>query len=108
MTTEPTDQLKGSLAIEAKPERTLIAKLADACDAVGGVAKLGKNQQQGYAYVKAADVAKAIRHELFSRGIVILPTEQTPEFVEIVTNSGAHMSECHLAVTYSVTDGNEF
>jgi len=83
----------------------LIQRLAEACDAVGGVEKKGRNETQRYAYVKAADVAKAIRHELFKRGIVILPNEQDPQFVEIPTNSGGKMTEIRLRTDFEITDG---
>ena len=92
--------------------QSLVAKLAAACDAVGGVEKLGKNEQQGYKYVKAADVAKAIRHELFRRGVVVLGHEHPPEFiaVELAPDREGRprtMSECHLRVTYRLMDGTE-
>lgn len=84
---------------------TLIKKLAEACNAVGGVEKKGRNQAQNYDYVKAADVAKAIRHELFSRGVVIIPFEHAPEFAALfTTKSGGTMRECKLRVTYHIMD----
>jgi len=87
-----------------RQEKSLVEKLAEACDAVGGVEKTGENKQQGYKYVKAADVAKAIRHELFKRGVVILQNEQKPEWVEFETKSGTVMKECRLAVEYIIRD----
>src|SRR5579872_764667 len=53
----------------------LTKQLAEACDSVKGVEKKGTNEKQRYKYVKAADIAKAIRHELFSRGIGLYPDE---------------------------------
>ncbi len=92
--------------------QSLIAKVAAACNAVGGVAKSGRNVAQNYDYVKAADVAKAIRHELFSRGVVILPHENAPEFIAVQLapdrdGNPRSMTECHLCVTFNVTDGIE-
>lgn len=84
---------------------SLVGKLAAACDAVGGVEKKGRNDVQNYNYVKAADVAKAIRHELFKRGVVLIPDEK--EFVEtakIQTNSGKTMREFRLTVLYTMYD----
>jgi len=86
---------------------SLIAKLAEACDAVGGVEKKGRNDFQKYNYVKAADVAKAIRHELFQRGVVVIPHEK--EFLEtgrIKTNSGGEMREFRLTVDYTLYDSD--
>jgi len=68
---------------------SLIAKLAEACDAVGGVEKKGRNSFQNYDYVKAADIAKAIRHQLFSRGIlVIIDEKEWSQDRLIKTNAG--------------------
>ena len=86
--------------------KSLVEKLSEACDAVGGVEKKGRNETQNYAYVKAADVAKAIRHELFSRGVMILPHEHKPEWREFQTMKGTTMRECILQVTYRITDGS--
>lgn len=63
----------------------LVQKLAEACDAVKGVEKKGYNEGQKYKYQKAADVAMAMRHELFSRGIIIIPDEKEIEYVSIET-----------------------
>ncbi len=87
--------------------KNLIAKIAEACDAVGGVEKKGTNTTQNYKYVKAADVAKAIRHELFSRGVIVLQDEQPPEYVEVQTKTGATMCECRMAIEFTLTDGKE-
>lgn len=87
--------------------KKLAEKLAEACDKVGGIAKKGKNTQQNYNYVKAADVAKAIRHELFERGIVVIPDEVSCEFVEFSTKTGTVMKECRLKTAYHITDGSE-
>ena len=92
---EETEQLR----------QNLVKKLAEACNEVGGVEKSGRNQAQGYNYVKAADVAKAIRKELFSRGIVIIPNEVSCEFVEFTTNKGTIMRECRLCTEYQISDG---
>lgn len=90
---------------QPQPQLSLVAKLAAACDAVGGVEKKGRNEFQRYNYVKAADVAKAIRHELFSRGVVIIPDET--EYIEIgkiKTNSGGEMREFKLVVEFTIYD----
>jgi hypothetical protein len=89
-----------------KKPLTLVAKLAEACNAVGGVEKRGRNDFHKYSYVKAADVAKAIRHELFQRGVIIVPNET--EFIEtgkIKTNSGGEMREFRLTVEFTIYDG---
>lgn len=91
--------------------KTLAAKLAEACSNVGGVEKKGRNEAQRYTYVKAADVAKAIRHELFERGVVIIPDE-----VECLNKQISFMNakgetrnanEVQIRTAYHITDGHE-
>jgi len=100
--------LKSRLTEISQPAKTLIAKLAEACNAVGGVEKKGRNDFQRYDYVKAADVAKAIRHELFTRGIVVIIDEKEwTELRKIRTNSGGELAEMLLKSEVTFTDGAE-
>lgn len=86
---------------------TLVQKIAEACNAVGGIEKKGRNQKHNYDYVMAADVAAAFRHELFERGIVLLIEEESAEFHDYETNSGGTMQECRLRIKFTLTDGKE-
>ncbi len=96
-----TEQLVQSL------NKSLVARLAEACDATSGVPKKGSNEAQHYKYQKASDVAKEFRHELFKRGIVVIPNEQDPVWRDYQTKSGSIMRECQLAVEYLITDGTD-
>lgn len=88
-------------------KKSLIAKLAEACDAVGGVGKSGYNEMQRYNYVKAADVAKAIRHELFLRGIVLtLDEKDYIKLRDVPTKSGGVMPEMLLKCEVIFWDGD--
>lgn len=100
-------EYKTTLSSTKKSDQSLAAKLAEACEAVGGVEKKGRNETQKYNYIKAADIAKAIRHELFQRGIVIIGSESDLIQERITTNNGGTMTEVRLKVTYTVTDGTE-
>jgi hypothetical protein len=85
---------------------SLVAKLAAACDAVGGIDKGGYNEMQRYKYVKAADVAKAIRHEFFQRNIVLTIDEK--EYIklrDVPTKSGGIMPEYLLKCEVTFHDG---
>lgn len=96
------------MATEKEEKKSLAVRLAEACDAVGGVEKKGRNEFQRYNYVKAADVAKAIRHELFSRGILILVDEKEwTEDRKILTNSGQEIPLMKLRGEVLITDGAE-
>jgi hypothetical protein len=96
------------VAEKSVPPQSLVAKLAEACNAVGGVEKKGRNDFQKYSYVKAADVAKEIRHKLFSRGILVLISEKGwSELGRIKTNSGSELPLMQLMAEVSFTDGIE-
>lgn len=91
---------------QAKP-LSLVGKLAAAFAAVGGLEKKGRNQAQGYDYLKAADVAKAVRMELFSRGIILLSDVEKSEWSEFTTMKGSRMTVCRLTVRFTFYDGTE-
>lgn len=92
-------------AMPERPEpKTLIQKVADACNAIGGIEKRGKNKNQNYEYVMAADVAAAFRHELFARGIILLQDEESVEFRDYETNNGGVMQECRLKIKFTLKD----
>lgn len=91
---------------EEVTSQSLVARLAEACNAVGGIEKKGTNQKQNYKYVKAADVAKAFRRELFTRHIALIPDEK--EFNQtgvIKTSSGGELREFTLRMDYHICDG---
>jgi len=100
--------IQGVMETEAKP-LTLVEKLAEAVDRVGGIEKKGRNVTQNYDYVKAADVAKALRHELFSRGIVIIPDEVECIAKQITFTNAKNEPRCsnevQLKTAYHITDG---
>jgi hypothetical protein len=95
----------------AEEIKKLGVKLAEACNEVGGVAKKGRNAAQGYDFVRAADVAKAIRHELFKRGIVVIPNEVecTTKQITFLNAKGENRcsNEVMLKTAYTITDGTE-
>ena len=93
-----------------EPKKSLVAKIAEACDAVGGIEKKGTNQKQNYKYMRATDIAKAMRHEFFQRGVIMVWDDK--EFVQIrtiKTNSGGEMGEFLLKceITFLDADSNE-
>src|SRR5215831_15532708 len=54
--------------------KNLASKLAAVMAEVDHVEKRGKNEIQHYSYVKAADVARAVRSGLASRGVAVAST----------------------------------
>ena len=104
VTTMAPKKANGSISEAPRTPQTLVDKIAEACNAVGGIEKKGRNTKHGYDYVMAADVAAAFRHELFTRGIVLLQDEESAEFTSYETNSGGMMQECRLKVRFTLRD----
>src|SRR3954468_22745298 len=92
---QPTEPIK---------PKSLIGKLAEAMATVGGVEKKGTNEAQRYNYVKAADVAKAVRHALFERGIIMTSDVVQQDWSEFQTMAGKRMTVCRLTVKYTLYD----
>ena len=91
-----------------KAEVPLVRKIAQAFKAVGKLPRAGVNKKRHYNWTRATDVFEAVRSELFSRDVLILPNEGKPEYVPIgATNGGEQMTECRLPVTYIFKDCKE-
>jgi hypothetical protein len=85
---------------------TLAEKLAEAGAAIGDLVKEGDNGE--FTYLRAFDVLKAVREQLFKRGIVIIPTHVLSERSQpYQTVTGDIVDEVSVRVNYYITDGNE-
>lgn len=94
-----------------RKSQTLVAKLAEACAAVGFVPKRGENKRRdgtvNYNYVKATDVANALRIEFFSRNIILACDEkECRQTRTIKTNSGGEMAEFLVYANFTFHDGD--
>jgi ERF superfamily len=89
--------------VTRKPQ-SLVAKLAEACKAVSALTKQGKNAE--FDYLRIADIADALRQELFSRGIVILPNDVECEQKKFATETtGRYLTVVRVKTEFTVTDG---
>lgn len=88
-----------------RKQKSLVTKLAEACNSVGGVEKKGRNEFQKYAYVRAADISKVFRRELFKRNILLTSNELELTEKEVPTNSGGTMRYVTLKAEYILHDG---
>jgi len=91
---------------ETTAPKSLVGKLAEALLAVDSVEKKGRNTQQNYSYVRAADVANAVRKELFRRGVIMTADVEKTEWSEFQTNKGSRMTVCRLTVAYTLHDSD--
>jgi hypothetical protein len=87
--------------------QTLAEKLAEAGAAIGDLEKIGDNGE--YHWLRAYDVLKEVRRELFKRGIVIIPNQilnvqRSQPYLAVSDNI---IDEVAVTVRYHVTDGTE-
>jgi len=84
---------------------TLVRKLAQACNAVGGVEKKGKSPDVHYQWLRWAEVAAALRHELFKRRIIVTSEELDCETKLWKAMTGAMFRHVTLKVKFTLRDG---
>src|ERR1700744_6072619 len=82
----------------------IAAKLVEAMKAIDAIAKRGRNQQQSYDYVKAADVANEVRKSLNAAGIAFTYSVLSERTWEGTTKSNNTQYFCSLLIEVSFTD----
>lgn len=86
------------------PAKSLVSKLVEAMSAIGGIAKKGRNDHHEYEYLRATDVAKVVRKELFKRGILLTSDEKEVSDKQITSYSGKVFTYVRLKVEYTLRD----
>ena len=86
--------------------KSLVTKLAEVMAEIDHVEKRGLNQFQNYKYVRAADVARAVRDGLAKRGIVMLSQIINVRSYEIPAREGT-MQAIDLHIRYTFNDGTD-
>lgn len=84
---------------------TLASRVAKVMRQVEKLQRKGRNQEADYPYPTASEVFEEVRGRLFDAGILLLPDENRPEYLDRETNGGSLMQECRLSVTYTFMDG---
>lgn len=82
--------------------KSLVTKLAAIMAAVQRIAKRGRNDFHGYDYATEADIAEAIRMELATRHIMLIPSADSCERVS-VGDKGSVLTT--LGMTFTFLDG---
>ena len=85
-------------------ENKLAAKLAEVMATIDHVEKRGRNEFQNYDYVKAADIARAVRTELAKRGVIMLQSIVDKRFYEVPAREGV-MQATDLHIQFTFYDG---
>lgn len=76
----------------------IASKMAAAMKEIDAVTKKGRNDNQKYNYVRAADVANEVRHALVSQGIAFTYDVSECRNWEKASNSGSMLNYCHIKV----------
>lgn len=88
--------------------KSLAAKLAEVMAVVKRIPKRGKNEFHGYKYATEADLADAIRDELSSRGVILIPDVQTVERIDTTpTAKGKPQFLTNVEIKWTFTDGTD-
>lgn len=85
---------------------SLVRKLATVMGAVERVAKNGKNTFHGYAYATEADITQAVRAEMATQGVMMIPTVEKVEWTAVETSGGKKERLCTLHVLFTVLDSD--
>lgn len=76
----------------------IAARMAAAMKEIDAVTKKGRNENQKYSYVRAADVANEVRHALVNQGIAFTYDVSECRNWEKASNSGSMLNYCHIKV----------
>lgn len=82
----------------------IATKLIQAMKAVDAVEKKGRNQKQGYDYVRATDVTREVRNALNDAGIAFTYSVLSERFWDAQTHSGGTQFFCSLTIAVTFTD----
>lgn len=87
--------------------KSIATRLAEACAATKELAKRGDNGE--YKYLRIVDVADALRMELFSRGIVVIPNDVECKAAKWKSADfeGRVITEVCVKTEFTVTDGQQ-
>lgn len=95
----------GALPPEVSTAKNLFQKLAEVVTAIDHVEKGGTNTFQNYKYVKAADIARAVRRELSARNIYLISDVVEIRNYQIPAKEG-FMQAVDVKVKFTFVDGD--
>lgn len=88
----------------ASGPKALVKKLAAIMAEIDHVDKRGKNEHFDYAYMKASDLAHAVRGKMAERHLIMLSSVESISYREVPARVGV-LPICELMVRYTIHDG---
>lgn len=85
--------------------RSLVRKLSEVMAAVSHVPKTGRNNFHNYDYATEADITAAVRQEMAKRSVMLVPSVDACDFLEVTTNGGKKERLCTMRMTFTAHDG---
>ena len=86
--------------------KSLEARLAEACSHISSLSKRGDNGE--YKYLRIVDIADALRGELFSEGITLIPNDvECHVAIFPSSNPDRPYTEIRVRTEFTVTDGKQ-
>jgi hypothetical protein len=84
---------------------SLARKLAEVMGAVNHVPKNGSNNFHNYKYATEADIVAAVRKEMASRLIILIPSVVKTEWSKVARRQGGEDRLCTLTMKFTIHDG---
>lgn len=92
--------------IDAQAQAKLYTKLAEVTKAVQRVPKSGHNAFHNYKYVTEEDLTLAVRDELSSRNVMVIPSVASVEQRPIKTQKGKDSTVTTVHMAFTFVDGD--
>lgn len=87
-------------------QKNLYQKLLAITEEIGTVAKGGRNTQQGYAFIEAAQISAEVRVQLAKHGVMIIP-ETTSKTIDQFTNAkGTTMFHANVVSRFTLVNAD--
>jgi hypothetical protein len=85
---------------------SLARKLAEVMGAVNHVPKNGSNNFHNYKYATEADIVAAVRKEMASRLLIMIPSVVKTEWSKVARRQGGEDRLCTLTMKFTIHDGD--
>lgn len=85
---------------------SLAGKLAEVMAAVTHVPKNGSNNFHNYKYATEADIVAAVRKEMASRRLIMIPSVVNTEWSKVARRQGGEDRLCTLTMRFTIHDGD--
>lgn len=92
---------------EGLQAKTIIRELTKILRTIEPIEKKGKNEREGWNYLRILELANSLRKKLFARGIVIIPDDVEVWQSEPFTIEGRQYFRSRVLTQFTLTNGTE-